>query len=141
VFSDPQGAKLDFLRQARNAGYWVCLVFIGLSDPHLSTARIMQRVASGGHDVPDEKLRRRFPRTLANLRSAISVVNEAYLFDNSSTEKPFRLVAVYSQGQVTVRGNLLPDWATRLPQLQSHEEMLKELLALLGDELSDGETS
>ena len=47
VFSDPQGAKLDFLKQARASGYWVCLVFIGLSDPHLSRARVMQRVAGG----------------------------------------------------------------------------------------------
>jgi predicted ABC-type ATPase len=116
VFSDPQGAKLDYLKQARASGYWVCLVFIGLSDPHLSSARVMQRVADGGHDVPDDKLHRRFPRTLANLRSALSAVNEAYLFDNSSDD-PFRLVAIYSEGQVTLRGDPLPDWATGLPDL------------------------
>lgn len=117
VFSDPQGAKLDFLRQARASGYWVCLVFIGISDSHLSRARVMQRVAGGGHDVPDDKLSLRFPRTLTNLRSAIPAVDEAYLFDNSSDADPFRLVAVYSEGQIAVRVDPLPDWTTGLPEL------------------------
>jgi predicted ABC-type ATPase len=118
VFSDPQGAKLDFLKQARASGYWVCLVFIGLSDPHLSRARVMQRVAGGGHDVPDDKLLQRFPRTLTNLRSAISAVDEAYLFDNSSDVNPFRLVAMYSEGQIEVRVDPLPDWTAGLPGLE-----------------------
>jgi predicted ABC-type ATPase len=117
VFSDPQGAKLDFLKQARASGYWVCLVFIGLSDSQLSRARVMQRVAGGGHDVPDDKLLQRFPRTLTNLRSAISAVDEAYLFDNSSDVNPFRLVAIYSEGQIGVRVDPLPDWTAGLPGL------------------------
>ncbi|MFY9823088.1 MAG: AAA family ATPase [Thermoanaerobaculia bacterium] len=117
VFSDPQGAKLDFLKQARASGYWVCLVFIGLSDSELSTARVMQRVAAGGHDVPDEKLRGRFSRTLANLQNAVSIAHEAFLFDNSSDRDPFRLVAIYSEGQIRVRVDPLPDWTTGLPEL------------------------
>jgi len=117
VFSDPQGAKLEFLKQACSLGYSVFLIFIGLSDSELSIARVMQRVAAGGHDVPDEKLRGRFSRTLANLRNAISIVNEAYLFDNSSDRNPFRLVAVYSEGKVVHQGDPLPAWAYGLPGL------------------------
>jgi predicted ABC-type ATPase len=108
VFSDPQGAKLDFLRQARSSGYAVFLVFIGLSSPDLSIARVMQRVEEGGHDVPDDKLLGRYPRTLANLRDAIPIVDEAFLFDNSSDREPFRLVAVYREGQVVRRAEPLP---------------------------------
>jgi len=117
VFSDPKGAKLEFLKQARSSGYAVFLVFIGLSDSELSIARVMQRVDAGGHDVPDEKLRGRFSRTLANLRNAIPLVNEAFLFDNSSDREPFRLVAVYSEGKVVHRGDPLPAWAAGLPDL------------------------
>jgi predicted ABC-type ATPase len=117
VFSDPKGAKLEFLKQARSSGYAVFLVFIGLSDSELSIARVMQRVEAGGHDVPDEKLRGRFSRTLANLRNAIPIVNEAFLFDNSSDRDPFRLVAVYSDGKIVHRGDPLPAWAAGLPDL------------------------
>lgn len=121
VFSDPQGSKLDFLKQARLSGYSVFLIFIGLSGTELSIARVMQRVESGGHDVPDDKLRSRFSRTLENLRKAIPVVNEAYLFDNSSDREPFRLVAIYSDGQAVRRADSLPAWAAGLPGLQTLE--------------------
>lgn len=119
VFSDPQGAKLDFLRQARAAGYAVFLVFIGLSGPDLSIARVMQRVEEGGHDVPDGKLLGRYPRTLANLRDAIPIVDEAFLFDNSSDQDPFRQIAAYLEGQVVRRVEPLPAWTAGLPGLDS----------------------
>lgn len=117
VFSDPQGAKVDFLRQAHRAGYTVFLVFIGLANPELSIARVMQRVDEGGHDVADDKLLGRYPRTLANLREAIPIVDEAFLFDNSSDRDPFRLVAVYLEGQILRRADTLPVWVMGLPGL------------------------
>ena len=117
VFSDPVGAKLQVLRQARAHGFAAFLVFIGLDGPALSIARVKQRVLQGGHDVPDEKLRARFPRTLANLRGAISLVDEAFLFDNSSYDEPYRIIAVYQQGHLVSQHPPLPPWAVGLPGL------------------------
>ena len=117
VFSDPGGAKLGFLRRARKAGYAVLLVFVGLDDAQLSLARVMQRVDAGGHDIPDEKIQQRFPRTLANLRAAIEIVNDAFLFDNSSDQQPFRPVAIYSNGRLIERFDPMPPWADGLPGL------------------------
>jgi predicted ABC-type ATPase len=117
VFSDPQGAKLQYLKQAREAGYYVFLIFIGLDSPELSMARVMQRVEAGGHDVPDEKLLARYKRTMANLQAAIPLVDEAFLFDNSSASEPYRLVATYTQGRLAVRSALRPRWAAGLPGL------------------------
>jgi predicted ABC-type ATPase len=117
VFSDPGGAKLDFLKRARSSGYHTFLAFIGLSDPELSVARVAQRVGEGGHDVPDAKLHGRFPRTFANLAKAIPLVDEAFLFDNSSQDKPFRLVASFSNGKAVRRSDPLPAWAAGLPGL------------------------
>lgn len=117
VFSDPAGARLRFLEKARSHGLAVFLIFIGLHDPALSVARVTQRVTQGGHDVPDEKLHARFPRTLANLRSAIPIVDEAFLFDNSSYETPYRPVAVYREGKLISRHPPLPPWTQGLPGL------------------------
>jgi predicted ABC-type ATPase len=114
VFSDPHGAKIGFLRSAQQAGYAVLLVFIGLESSELSSARVMQRVEEGGHDVADEKIEARFPRTMRNLASAVAFVDEAYLFDNSSDDDPFRPVAVYLGGQVVDRFEPIPAWAAGL---------------------------
>ena len=111
VFSDPVGAKIEFLHKARASGYVVFLIFIGLDSSVLSLARVIQRVAQGGHDVPDQKLRERFPRTLANLKRAIPLVDEAFLFDNSSDLTPFRLIARYFEGELVEKHEPLPLWA------------------------------
>lgn len=117
VFSDPAGAKLQLLQEARARGFATFLVFIGLESAALSAARVMQRVRQGGHDIPDAKLHARFPRTLANLRAAVPAVGEAFLFDNSSYDRPYRPVAVYRQGQLMSRHPPLPTWTRGLPGL------------------------
>ena len=113
VFSDP----LKFLKEARVRGFAVFLIFIGLDSPVLAAARVRQRVQHGGHDVPDEKLHARFPRTLANLRAAIPIGDEAFLFDNSSYDTPYRVVAVYQRGQIVSRHPPLSLWTRGLPGL------------------------
>lgn len=117
VFSDPVGAKLDFLERARTAGFFVVLVFIGLENPGISVGRVAQRVAQGGHDVPHDRLITRFPRTLKNLRDAIPIVNEAFLYDNTLFDAPYRLVAVYAAGRLVARRPPLPRWVGGLPGL------------------------
>ena len=117
VFSDPAGAKLQFLRTARARGFWTVLVFVGVDSAALSIARVGQRVRHGGHDIPDATLQARFSRTLANLRAAIPLVDEAILFDNSSFDTPYRVVAVYERGRLASRLRPLPAWTRGLPGL------------------------
>ncbi len=117
VFSDPVGSKLDFLERARATGFFVTLVFICLEHPDISIGRVEQRVARGGHDVPVDRLLARFPRTLKNLRGAIPIVNEAFLFDNSSPDAPYRFVARYADGQLVTHHPPLPRWTRGLPGL------------------------
>lgn len=117
VFSDPARAKLRLLEDARARGFAVFLVFIGLDSPSLSVARVQRRVLNGGHDVPDAKLHARFPRTVANLHAAIPLVDEAFLFDNSSFDHPYRIVAVYRRGRLVSRHPPFPAWSHGLPGL------------------------
>src|SRR5688500_12077511 len=42
VFSDPEGAKLEFLKECQSSGYAVILVFIGLETAELSLGRVIQ---------------------------------------------------------------------------------------------------
>ena len=117
VFSDPVGSKLDFLERARVAGFFVTLVFICVEHAAISIGRVEQRVAQGGHDVPVDRLLTRFPRTLKNLRGAVPIVNEAFLFDNSDPDAPYRPVAVYADGRLAEQFPPLPRWTQGLPGL------------------------
>lgn len=110
VFSDPVGDKLAFLEGAAKAGYTVVLCFIGLSGIETSEQRVAMRVSQGGHDVPAEKLETRYPRVFANLRTALRKMPNVWVFDNDDLRKPFRLVAVYENGQVVRSYKPIPRW-------------------------------
>jgi predicted ABC-type ATPase len=107
-------SKIDFLARAKARGYRIIVVFIHLDAVELNLARISQRVASGGHGVPEEKVRSRLPRTLANLAKALPLADELYLVDNSSADDPFRVVAVVKGGAVHKLARKAPDWVKEL---------------------------
>lgn len=110
VFSDPAGDKLAFLKDAAAAGYTVILCFIGISGPATSEQRVAMRVSQGGHDVPTDKLQTRYPRILANLRSALRELPHVWVFDNDDLRHPFRLVTVYANGQPVRSQKPTPQW-------------------------------
>jgi predicted ABC-type ATPase len=113
VFSDPVEDKLAFLRSAQDAGYTVVLCFIGISGPVVSEQRVSMRVAQGGHDVPNDKLRARFPRTIQNFRKALVQLGHVWVFDNEDLGHPFRLVAMYERGRPVEVHLPLPSWFPR----------------------------
>ena len=110
VFSDPVGDKLGFLRDAAAAGYTVVLCFIGISGADVSEQRVAMRVTQGGHDVPTEKLEARYPRTMANLTTALLEIPHVWIFDNDDLRAPYRLVAVYEHGKPVALHRPIPRW-------------------------------
>ncbi len=115
VFSDPVGDKLGFLKEAVAVGYTVILCYVGLASANLSEERVAMRVSQGGHDVPREKLKARFPRTLANLRSAIRELPQVLIYDNTDLLRPFRQVAAFESGRCVERADDPPAWLQGLP--------------------------
>jgi predicted ABC-type ATPase len=110
VFSDPVGDKRAFLQRAAAEGYTTVLVFIGLSSAELSEERVAMRVLQGGHDVPSDKLKSRFGRTLENLRHAIREVAHVLVYDNSDLGQPFRKVAEFDHGMAVEVSEPFPAW-------------------------------
>ncbi len=55
-----------WLRELRDSGYRVHLLFLWLSSPELAISRVSTRVQQGGHHVPEETVRRRYHRGLQN---------------------------------------------------------------------------
>lgn len=114
VLSDPAGAKVEFIRAAGEAGYWIAVHFIGLDTPELSLARVIQRVHAGGHDVPDEKIASRYPRVIGNLCRLLDIPDDLVIYDNSSAEDPFRVIAKLARGTLTHLSSHLPAWTAPL---------------------------
>jgi predicted ABC-type ATPase len=110
VFSDPEGDKVAFLRQTAELGYSVVLFFIGTAGPEISEERVALRVTQGGHEVPADKLRQRYPRILMNLKAAIPVLPHVFILDNSDLRTPYRLVAILEIGKATYVDHPLPLW-------------------------------
>lgn len=102
VFSDPVGARLEFMKDAEVAGYTVVLFFIGIDNSELSEQRVAIRVAQGGHDVPQDKLKSRFARVMKNLAHALIELSNVRVYDNSDLSAPYRLVALLEDGTLTL---------------------------------------
>jgi predicted ABC-type ATPase len=81
--------------EARSRGFEIVLVYIGTENVEINLARIRNRVLAGGHDVPEEDVRRRYRRSFKNLPVAINRSDHVILFDNS-TENGYRLIAILS---------------------------------------------
>ena len=107
-------SKIDFLAQAKANGYKIILVYIHLFDSSLNEARVKQRVSEGGHSVPTEKIHSRIPRTMKNIKTALSLVDEARILDNSSKDDPFQQIIVMKSGNYEVKAETLPEWARKL---------------------------
>ncbi len=56
-------SKIDMIRDLQKAGYFVLLLFVGLTHHNLSIGRVQTRKSEGGHDVAIRDLIARFPRT------------------------------------------------------------------------------
>jgi len=76
------------LHEALAAGIDVRMWFVGLSSPELHIARVRARVARGGHDIPEERIRERYDRSRINLIELMPRLTELRVFDNSLDADP-----------------------------------------------------
>lgn len=76
-------SKIDLIEDMQRAGYFVLLFFVGLTNADLSILRVQTRVAEHGHDVPMERLLKRFPKTQRAIAAASKVADAAIFTDNS----------------------------------------------------------
>lgn len=102
-------SALRLMRSAREAGYKVTLVYVGIGSADLSMRRVLLRVSRGGHSVPVTDVYRRFPASLTNLATALTIANRAFVFDNSDYRRR-KLLSRDNGRNRHVAGNV-PAWA------------------------------
>lgn len=79
----------SLVKRAKAKGYIVELLFFWLPSPQMAEERVAERVASGGHDIPQEVVHRRYWLGIENLFNIfIPIVDVWSLYDNSDITLP-----------------------------------------------------
>ncbi|PVY37903.1 zeta toxin family protein [Pontibacter virosus] len=87
------------IKKAREIGFNVTLVYFWLTSPELAIQRVKNRVAEGGHNIPEEVIRRRYIKGVKNLfQLFIPICDYWIIIDNSQT--PYNIVAEGQEEQV-----------------------------------------
>lgn len=82
--------NLKMLQRAKEKGYFIRCYYILTADPMINVLRVRTRVEAGGHDVPEEKIIKRYDRALDLVKELIAVCDICHIYDNSEME-PFRI--------------------------------------------------
>lgn len=107
--------KIDFIRRAKQAGYFVRIFFIATENPTINAARIARRVMKGGHDVPIPKIISRYIKSIANCAAIAPEVDRLYVYDNSLEDvkaQPLFRLRDGKLGKVYVQK--MPEWAKNI---------------------------
>lgn len=107
VFSHP--SKLALVEQAQSLGYRIELHVVLLPED-AAVARVGYRERTGGHHVPEAKIRERYQRLWPLITRARDRAEVTYVYDNSRAKTPLRLIARYDHG-VVVGKAIWPSWA------------------------------
>ena len=108
------------LQRAIAARIEVRVWYVGLTSPEQHIARVRARVAAGGHDIPEDKIRERYDRSRLNLIRLLPALREVRVFDNSDEADPAKgsaptplLVLHMVRGKIVTVCDLarVPDWA------------------------------
>ena len=95
-------ALLKMTRSAQNMGYYVTVLYFWLNSPDIAVQRVAARVKAGGHDIPEETIRRRYKMGLSYLfHNYMQTCDKWILADNSNP--PFSVVAEGSSKGLIIR--------------------------------------
>lgn len=107
VMSSPD--KVQFLEKAKTSGFRTYLYFVATEDPDINVSRVAYRVKTGGHPVPEDKIRKRYHHSLDLLFAAVQYTDRAYIFDNSSHERIW-LAEVTNGNELEMKAEQMPLW-------------------------------
>jgi len=92
---------VNLFKELKTKGYKLHLFFLWIPNAELAIARIADRVAEGGHDVPVQDVRRRFKRSIRNFFKLYQPLLDSWmLFDNAGSIPA--LIAKTKKGQILI---------------------------------------
>ena len=80
---------LNTIIRAKEFGYQITLLFFWLNDVELAIERVKTRVTEGGHDIPEEVIRRRYIKGIQNINKFTSISDYWLIVDSSNRNLQF----------------------------------------------------
>jgi predicted ABC-type ATPase len=78
---------LQFLKKLKQQGYRVEIYYFWLRSPELAISRVQARVQAGGHHIPEETIRKRYPRSAKNFWEQYRLLADMWrMYDNSNDQ-------------------------------------------------------
>lgn len=124
VFSDQIMDKVHFIEDARQRGYLVVLLAVGLKSIEKSKERVAIRHAKGGHNIRVDKLEQRYDRVLQNFAHGARAASLAIYLDNSEDREEggadtYWDIAFFEDGLLVCKEESPPEWWLKVERIQS----------------------
>jgi predicted ABC-type ATPase len=94
-----------FIIDCKEKGYTINLIYFWLQSPNLAVERVARRVASGGHSIPEDTIRRRYERGRKNLISLYLPLCDGWMVYDNSTLSPTLVAEGIVNQQYTIYEN------------------------------------
>lgn len=113
---------LKAIEEAKENGFTIHLYYVGVENPKIAIERIKQRVLRGGHDIPEEIVKKRYYETLKNLEIILPQIDYAKIYDNS---EKYKLCVTKFNSKYKVLNKNLPLWIKNVLKNLSEKNDLK----------------
>lgn len=91
-----------FISDLKRRDFEFHLLFLWLENPELAILRVRERVAAGGHKVPEATIRRRYFRGLKNFFEIYQPLADSWTVYNSSSAEKIELTAKYRNRETKI---------------------------------------
>lgn len=81
--------NLKLQNKAKEKGYFIRCIYVLTADVNINVLRVESREASGGHGVPEDKIRSKDVRELKLILDLVEVADVMHIYDNTSV--PYRI--------------------------------------------------
>ena len=109
--------KLDYIRRAKDAGFFIRIFFVSTNHPTINAARTAHRVMEGGHDVPISKIISRYFKSILNCRRISRLADRTYIYDNSIDGQEAQLLFRFVDGKLFKQYvREVPEWVTKIAE-------------------------
>ncbi|QST02568.1 zeta toxin family protein (plasmid) [Pontibacillus sp. ALD_SL1] len=98
------------IESAKRNGFDVYMYFVGTNSVEINIERIKQRVLNGGHDIPEETVRKRGERIVSNVVGCLGKID--YLRVVDSTYKTMNTIFISTRKELIKKTEYTPEWVT-----------------------------